>query len=152
MRAIQGVVTEEIAAAVDATAIASEPAYRVASYRKLVEQVARLAYLNLDCLLFYRGQHRDFRNKVGASTFYPTMYRGAYVRREEVRSLFERLAQAAGAGAVPAPQQGTSGGNDSAMQPLWNAGRVAFPAEWALRAAVADPLVAHQIADATVGM
>jgi hypothetical protein len=93
MRTIRGVVTEEIAAAVDATAIASEPAYRVASYRKLVEQVAKLAYLNLDYLLFYRGQHRDYRNKVGASTFYPTIYRGAYLRREEVHSRFERLAQ-----------------------------------------------------------
>ena len=95
MRTIQGVVTKEIAAAVDPTAVASESAYRVVSYRKLVEQVAKLAYLNKDYLLFYRGQDKDYRNKVGASTFYPTIYRGAYLRRQEVEDRFVRLKKAA---------------------------------------------------------
>ncbi|MCE5192280.1 MAG: FRG domain-containing protein [Actinomycetia bacterium] len=56
----------------------------VRSFRGLVEEVAQLSYLNKDHLLFYRGQGRDYRNKAGASTFYPSIYRGERVAREQV--------------------------------------------------------------------
>lgn len=68
--------------------IAKSNAYYVNTYRRLMEHVARLAYLHKDQLLFFRGQGKDFQNKVGASTFYPTIYRGDYVTQDEIRSRF----------------------------------------------------------------
>jgi len=68
--------------------VAKSPAYKISTYRKLVEQVARLAYLHKNQLLFFRGQGKDFQNKVAASTFYPTIYRGEYVSQEEIKSRF----------------------------------------------------------------
>jgi len=95
MRRVQGVVTEGIAATLDDGDPAAGPAYPVSNYRELVEQVARLAYLNMDYLLFFRGQDLDYRNKAGASTFYPTIYRGSYLRADEVKRRFARLEAAA---------------------------------------------------------
>jgi len=91
VRKIQGAVTEEIATTLDDGDAAAGPAYRVESYRELVEQVARLAYLNKDHLLFFRGQDLDYRNKAGASTFYPTIYRGSYLRVFDVERRYARL-------------------------------------------------------------
>lgn len=64
------------------------------TYRQLVEQTARLAHLNKDQLLFFRGQDRDYRSKSGASTFYPTIYRDDYLPREEIEHRFSLLGQA----------------------------------------------------------
>jgi hypothetical protein len=50
--------------------------------------------LNKDHLLFFRGQSKDYRHKAGASTFYPTIYRGDYLRQEEIHYRFEILNQA----------------------------------------------------------
>lgn len=50
-------------------------AYPVATYNELMKIVAELSYLNRDNLLFFRGQTKDYRNKAGATTLYPTLYR-----------------------------------------------------------------------------
>jgi len=57
----------------------------------LVENVAKLSYLNKDYLLFYRGQGNDYKNKAGNSTFYPSIYRGDYLSQSELNYKFERL-------------------------------------------------------------
>src|SRR5690349_20299962 len=75
--------------------VARAAPFPVASYRELVEHSAKLAYLNKDQLLFYRGQTRDYVNKAGASTFYPTIYREEMLRREETSVRFRRLERAA---------------------------------------------------------
>ena len=51
-------------------------AFKIGNYRALVEHVARLSYLNRYHLAFFRGQDKDFQNKVGGSTLYPAIYRG----------------------------------------------------------------------------
>ena len=57
-----------------------------------MELVAKLAFLNKDNLLFFRGQDDDYRNQKGSSTFYPSIYRGR-LREEELINRFEVLDQ-----------------------------------------------------------
>ena len=66
----------------------------VDKYTKLVEYTAKLAYLNKDYLLFFRGQRQDFKSKAGTSTFYPSIYRSEYVSSKELNHLFDLLDQA----------------------------------------------------------
>ncbi|MCK4377464.1 MAG: FRG domain-containing protein [Actinomycetia bacterium] len=66
----------------------------VNKYTKLVEHTAKLAYLNKDYLLFFRGQCQDFKSKTGTSTFYPSIYRGEYVSSKELSHLFDLLNRA----------------------------------------------------------
>jgi uncharacterized protein YutE (UPF0331/DUF86 family) len=74
------------------------------SFRELMEQVAQLAYQNKDHLLFFRGQARDFKNRVGASSFYPSIYRGERLSRDELALRFDVL-QSSGERLVDAFQQ-----------------------------------------------
>ena len=60
-----------------------------------MHQVAKLSYLNKDYLLFFRGQDRDYRNKARASTFYPSIYRGDVVSKQELDIRFEILTASA---------------------------------------------------------
>lgn len=69
-------------------------AYRLETFRDLVEHVARLSFVNKDYLLFYRGQAVDYRNKAGVSSFYPTIYRGDYLSQKDLTERFRRLKQA----------------------------------------------------------
>lgn len=62
----------------------------VDSYVALVKQVASLAYLNKDSLLFYRGQDKDYRNKASTSV-YPSIYRKDVLTAREIRDRFETL-------------------------------------------------------------
>ena len=41
--------------------------------------------------MFFRGQSQDYLNKAGNSTFYPTIYRGDYISRRELRYSFDIL-------------------------------------------------------------
>jgi uncharacterized protein YutE (UPF0331/DUF86 family) len=75
-------------------AIAKADATRVTTFRSLMEQVARLAYANKDYLLFFRGQSTDYKNKAGASSFYPSIYRGERLTQVELEMRFEILAAA----------------------------------------------------------
>lgn len=55
--------------------VARQEAFPVGSYDELMRIVAELSYLNRDNLLFFRGQTKDFRNKAGSTTLYPSLYR-----------------------------------------------------------------------------
>jgi len=59
-----------------------------------VEHIARLAYLNKDHLLFFRGQANEYRSKASRATFYPTIYRGEPLSREEMDARFRSLEDA----------------------------------------------------------
>jgi hypothetical protein len=95
MREITPALTPELEYHVDTAGVAKTDAYPIANYRELVEHIARLAYLNKDHLLFYRGQPIDFQNRAGTSSFYPSIYRGEQLRRDEVEFRFATLERAA---------------------------------------------------------
>lgn len=65
------------------------------TFRELVYEVAELSCLNKDHLLFYRGQNHDHRNKGGASTLYPSIYRGDSVSKDELDLRFSYLRNSA---------------------------------------------------------
>lgn len=75
--------------------IAKDDAVLVASYKELRKHIAQLSYANKDFILFYRGQKEDYRNpKSGKSTFYPTMYRGNILTKEELKYRWKKLNKA----------------------------------------------------------
>jgi uncharacterized protein YutE (UPF0331/DUF86 family) len=86
--------TKELENFVGAQTGATGDAYQVSTYRRLVEHVARLAYVNRDHLLFFRGQAHDYRSKGQASTFYPGIYRGESLSPREVGLRFGLLEDA----------------------------------------------------------
>lgn len=94
MRVITGILTKELENHVKTQSVAKCDAYPVRDFRELVEHVARLSYLNKDYLLFFRGQEHDYKNKAGASTIYPRIYRGEYVRRDQLELSFSVLESA----------------------------------------------------------
>lgn len=96
MREIRPNLTSELQDFVRDKPVAACPAFPVSTYRQLVHQIARLAVRNKDHLLFYRGQGRDYRNKAGRSTSYPTIYRGDPVSRRDIDLRFEILEDAEG--------------------------------------------------------
>ena len=71
MRRIEGVLPDELKSHANDDPVALAVSYPVSTYRKLVEQIAKLSFLNKDQLLFFRGQGIDHRNKAGASTQKP---------------------------------------------------------------------------------
>jgi len=94
MRQIHGNLTKELSKHTSTKEVGKDSGYPVKTFRKLVEQVAKLSYLNKDYLLFYRGQKNDYRNKANSSTFYPTIYRGDYVPQQELDFRFDKLESA----------------------------------------------------------
>lgn len=93
MREIEPSLTSEILNFIKTKTVDTANPFTVKTFRELVEHVAKLAYLNKDHLLFFRGQDKDYKNKAGASTFYPSIYRGDYLPKREVRYRFELLNQ-----------------------------------------------------------
>lgn len=91
MRSITGRLTTEILKHTNPKSVGSDPAFVIGNFRALVEQVAQLAYLNKDYLLFFRGQISDYRNDYNNSTFYPTIYRSEYLTQEELDIRFDKL-------------------------------------------------------------
>jgi len=73
------------------TRVGAAQAFRLQTFRELVEHVARLSFVNKDYMLFYRGQAKNYRNKAGISTFYPTIYRGDYLPQSEMTERFRVL-------------------------------------------------------------
>jgi hypothetical protein len=84
-------ITTELKTLVDPKNVAGSLPYKVNNFRELVEQVAKLSYLNKDYLLFFRGQGNDYKNRKGNSTFYPSIYRGDYLSQSELNYKFELL-------------------------------------------------------------
>lgn len=91
MRQIFGRLTKELYKHTTPKTVGKDPAYRINSFRELVEQIAKLSHKNKDSLLFYRGQKNDYLNKAGVSTFYPTIYRGDYLTQQELNYRFDML-------------------------------------------------------------
>lgn len=92
MRQVTGaVLTQELTKHTSIKDVAADNGFPVKSYRELVEQVAKLSYLNKDHLLFFRGQGSDYKNKAGKSTFYPTIYRSDYLTQQELDYRFDKL-------------------------------------------------------------
>lgn len=95
MRKITPELTEEILKQRTPETIAKDDAIEVLDYKELRKHIAQLSYANKDCILFYRGQKDDYRNqKSGKSTFYPTMYRGDRLDKDELKYRWEKLNKA----------------------------------------------------------
>ena len=94
MRSIIGQLTPGISEIVGDQPIAKAPPIQVASFRELMQNVARLAYSNKDHLLFFRGQATDHKNKALASSFYPSIYRGERLSQSELDVRFGILSSA----------------------------------------------------------
>jgi hypothetical protein len=71
--------------------VSRREAYRVPTYNELVKIVAELSYLNRDNLLFFRGQAKDHRNKAGATTLYPSLYRKNVITKARLEYDFSML-------------------------------------------------------------
>jgi hypothetical protein len=93
MREIKPALTPELERHTSGDVAKSEP-YTTKKYNELVRHIARLAYLNKDHLLFYRGQGVQFKNKAGGTTFYPSIYRGDSLDRQTIDSRFRTLEHA----------------------------------------------------------
>lgn len=92
MRKITPELTDELLAHFkDVNKVSSAPAFKVSTFRKLVEHTAKLSYKNKDHLLFYRGQANDYKNRKGNSTFYPSIYRGDYLLSRDITNRFDIL-------------------------------------------------------------
>jgi hypothetical protein len=68
--------------------IGSASPFPIDSYQELLKHVAHLSFLNKNNLLFFRGQTQDNRNRFGESTFYPSIYRGENLTREDLEIRF----------------------------------------------------------------
>jgi len=75
----------------DSKKIFSSEPLPINKYTELVDFNAKIAYLNKDFLLFYRGQCLDYISRSGSSTFYPSIYRKEYISPRELKDLFSRL-------------------------------------------------------------
>lgn len=94
MRKIYGKLTQELSKHTTPKTVGIDAGYYVATYRDLVEQIAKLSFLNKDYLLFFKGQKNDYKNKVNSSTFYPTIYREEYLTQSELDYRFDKLQSA----------------------------------------------------------
>ena len=84
MREIVGQLTADLSTHYGSQSPSKADAYEISSYKNLVHHVARLSCLNKDHLLLFRGQNNDYLNKTNSSTFYPTIYRGERITRDEL--------------------------------------------------------------------
>ena len=94
MREITPALTDELKAHCGKDPVWRASAFPITTFRALVEHVARLAYLNRDELLFFRGQNKDYQSKAGGTTLYPAIYREDSLPLRELRHRFEMLEQA----------------------------------------------------------
>ena len=95
MRKITPELTEEISKHTTPETVAKDDAIEVLDYKELRKHIAQLSYANKDSILFYRGQKDDYRNqKSRKSTFYPTMYRGDRLDKDELKYRWEKLNKA----------------------------------------------------------
>lgn len=94
MREVTGNLTPNLETHFDSRSISDSEPYRVDTYKELVEHIAGLSYRNMNHLLFFRGQDRDYKSKSGSSTIYPTIYRGDYLSQREINYRFDILREA----------------------------------------------------------
>ncbi len=91
MRKIVGKLTTELLKHTTPKTVGIDNGFPISSFRDLVEQVAKLSFLNKDYLLFFRGQKSDYKNDYNNSTFYPTIYRSDYLTQQELDFRFDKL-------------------------------------------------------------
>jgi hypothetical protein len=94
MRTIKPSLTSELKVHCGTKPIWRASAFPISNFKVLVQHVARLAYLNRDELLFFRGQDKDYQTKAGGTTLYPSVYREDALAARELRHRFELLEQA----------------------------------------------------------
>ncbi|MDQ6432856.1 FRG domain-containing protein [Mesorhizobium sp. LHD-90] len=94
MRSITPKLTPELLNHYGTKEVDKADAFPVRTFRQLVEHVARLAYINNDEFLFFRGQSNDYRSRAGGTTLYPGIYRGDAIPEREIRHRFDMLDQA----------------------------------------------------------
>lgn len=94
MRHIKGELTQRQRRFVRGKDVAHAQPVRLTSFHDLVREVAELAYVNKDHLLFFRGQGHDYWNKANASSLYPSIYRGERVPREQLELRWDVLTAA----------------------------------------------------------
>lgn len=95
MRKITPELTDELLKYTTPDTVAKDEAVLVKTYKELRKHIAQLSYANKDCILFYRGQKDDYKNiKSGKSTFYPTIYRGDNLKKDELKYRWEKLNKA----------------------------------------------------------
>jgi hypothetical protein len=94
MEGIKPELTPELLQFNDGNTPAKSEAFQINTYSELVKHVAKLAYLNKNYMLFYRGQTKDYKNKAGSSTFYPNIYREENIKQSEVKYQFDILEHA----------------------------------------------------------
>lgn len=109
MREIVGQLTEDLSRHYDSRSPSKADAYEISSFKKLVHHVARLSCLNKDYLLLFRGQNNDYLNKTNSSTFYPTIYRGERITRDEISLRINALNNASSALVDLLGQEGVEG-------------------------------------------
>ncbi|MCP4703971.1 MAG: FRG domain-containing protein [candidate division Zixibacteria bacterium] len=93
MRIIEGKLPESIKQLIGTKSIDKDSPIEAKTFKELMKLIAQLAYLNKDYLLFFRGQNLDYKNRVGASSFYPSIYRYDSLSNEEIRYQFDILNQ-----------------------------------------------------------
>jgi hypothetical protein len=94
MREITGQLTQELSSHYGSNVPAKAQAFEISSFKSLVHHVARLSCLNKDHFLLYRGQNNDYLNKTNSSTFYPTIYRGERITKDELELRINALESA----------------------------------------------------------
>ena len=95
MRKITPELTDDILQYTTPETVAKDDAIVVQTYKELRRHIAQLSYANKDCILFYRGQTEDYKNaKSGKSTFYPSIYRGDNLKKEELKYRWKKLNKA----------------------------------------------------------
>jgi hypothetical protein len=112
MREIVGQLTDELSIQYGSQNPAKAEAFDVATFKALVHHVARLSCLNKDYFLLFRGQNTDFLNKTNASTFYPTIYRGERVSKDELELRINALDSAAASLADLLVEHGIEGASE----------------------------------------
>jgi hypothetical protein len=111
-------ITREIERHIGTDDVPHADAFPVQTYRELMQHVARLAYLNKDNLLFFRGQATDYRNSRNASTLYPSIYRGNRLSTADVTARFDLLSRTGRRLAEVCQKQGVEGAPDLVRRPM----------------------------------
>lgn len=109
MREITGQLTADLAEHYGSQLPSKADAYDISSFKDLVHHVARLSCLNKDHLLLFRGQNNDYLNKSNSSTFYPTIYRGERITKDELELRINALNNASSTLVDLLAQEGVEG-------------------------------------------
>lgn len=109
MREIIGQLTADLSEHYGSQPASKADAFDISSFKNLVHYVARLSCLNKDHVLLFRGQNNDYLNKTNSSTFYPTIYRGERIAKDELELRINALNSASSTLVDLLAQEGVEG-------------------------------------------